>query len=230
LATNVMRWMHAFDQRVDRAFDRVRGRRRIDRMYYLASELGDYSLIWHLVGTARGLRSDHDADAAIRLAVVLLGEGLLVNQGVKRLVNRDRPIHETIRPHRLRTPRTSSFPSGHASAAFTAAGVLSDGDPLWPLYYGLAVIVATSRIHVRIHHGTDVVVGAALGVVLARLAKRLWPLRYRRRTSIQPFFRRPPQDASRKGKEWPVCRRGSTHHDFLRRDMGLPLPLRPQCP
>ncbi len=166
----------AFDQRVDRAFDRIRGHPRIDHAYYLASELGDFSLIWHLIGTARGLRSDRDADAAFRLAGILLAETLLVNQGVKRLVNRDRPIHEAIRPRRLRTPRSSSFPSGHASAAFTAAGVLSDGDPLWPLYYAVAVFVATSRIYVRIHHASDVVAGALLGAVLARVALRLWPL------------------------------------------------------
>ncbi len=166
----------AFDQRVDRAFDRIRGHARIDHAYYLASELGDYSLIWHLIGTARGLRSDREADAAIRLAAILLAESLLVNQGVKRLINRDRPIHEAVRPRRLRTPRTSSFPSGHASAAFTAAGILSEGDPLWPLYYAVAVFVATSRIHVRIHHASDVVAGALLGVVLARVARRLWPL------------------------------------------------------
>ncbi len=166
----------AFDRRVDLAFDRIRGHPRIDHAYYLGSELGDYSLIWHLIGTARGLRSDRDADAAIRLAAILLAESLLVNQGVKRLINRDRPIHEAVRPRRLRTPRTSSFPSGHASAAFTAAGVLSEGDALWPLYYAIAVFVATSRIHVRIHHASDVVAGAVLGVVLARLARKLWPL------------------------------------------------------
>lgn len=176
---NLLTGLHranSFDDRVDRAFDHIRGHRRIDRAYYLASELGDFSLIWHLIGTARGLRSDRDADAAFRLGVLLLAESLLVNQGVKRLVNRDRPIHETIRPHRLRTPRTSSFPSGHASAAFTAAGILSDGDPLWPIYYATAVFVATSRIHVRIHHASDVVAGALLGAVLARIAKRVWPL------------------------------------------------------
>jgi membrane-associated phospholipid phosphatase len=166
----------AFDRRVDRAFDRIRGHPHIDHAYYLASELGDFSLIWHLIGTARGLRSDRDADAAIRLAGVLLVETVLVNQGVKRLINRNRPIHEAIRPRRLRTPRSSSFPSGHASAAFTAAGVLSESDPLWPLYYAIATFVATSRIYVRIHHASDVVAGALLGVALARVARRLWPL------------------------------------------------------
>ena len=43
------------------------------------------------------------------------------------------------RPHRLRTPRTSSFPSGHASAAFSAAGVLTAGATRsGPLYYAIA--------------------------------------------------------------------------------------------
>lgn len=166
-----------FDALVDRAWGRtLRGRPKADRFFYLASELGDYSLIWHLLGSAQGLRSEHDADAAIRLAAVLLAESLLVNQGVKRLVRRPRPESLGVRPHRLRTPRTSSFPSGHASSAFTAAGILSHHDPaLRPLYYGVAVVVASSRVHVRIHHASDVIAGAALGAVLARVAIRVWP-------------------------------------------------------
>ncbi|GIT76941.1 MAG: hypothetical protein Ct9H300mP31_14720 [Acidimicrobiaceae bacterium] len=27
----------------------------MDRLFYTASELGDFSLIWHLLGTARGV-------------------------------------------------------------------------------------------------------------------------------------------------------------------------------
>ncbi len=170
--------IHRLDERVDAAWERaLRGRPLVDRTFYLASELGDFSLIWHLIGAAQGLRSDEDATATARLAVVLLAESLLVNQGVKRLVRRPRPVHDAQRPHALRTPSTSSFPSGHASSAFTAAGVLADRDPaLAPLYYGVAVVVATSRIHVRIHHASDVVAGAALGMVLAKVALRAWPL------------------------------------------------------
>jgi len=53
---------------------------------------------------------------------------------VKSFFRRKRPewLSETPRPHRLRRPRSSSFPSGHASAAFTAATILSEDDPLWP--------------------------------------------------------------------------------------------------
>ncbi|CAN5887705.1 hypothetical protein BH11PSE1_BH11PSE1_33740 [soil metagenome] len=153
-------------------FDQLNG-----LLLYLASDLGDFSLIWQFIGTAQGVRSDQDADASIRLGVVMLAESLLVNQGIKRLVNRPRPQPVDPRPMELRTPLTSSFPSCHASSAFTAAGILSEHDPaLRPLFYGVAIVVATSRIHVQIHHASDVIAGAALGVVFAKVATRAWPL------------------------------------------------------
>jgi undecaprenyl-diphosphatase len=80
------------------------------------------------------------------------------------------------RPLRLRQPLTSSFPSGHATAAFFGAALLRDGDPLWPLYYAVAVIVAASRVHVKIHHASDVIAGAALGAGLGELTRRLVPV------------------------------------------------------
>lgn len=175
---NLPTWIDRFDDTVDRRWGRLfRGRPGADRLFYLASELGDFSIVWHLLGAAQGLRSDRDADATVRLAVVLLGESLLVNQGIKRLVNRPRPQPVEPRPHDLRKPLTSSFPSGHASSAFTAAGVLGAHDPkLKPLYYAVAAVVATSRVHVQIHHASDVIAGAALGAVFAKVALRAWPL------------------------------------------------------
>ncbi|HKY68836.1 MAG TPA: phosphatase PAP2 family protein, partial [Acidimicrobiales bacterium] len=92
-----------------------------------------------------------------------------------RLFRRHRPAWEQERPRRLRRPRTSSFPSGHASAAMAAAGVLGQNDPLWPLYYAIGAVVASSRVYVKIHHPSDVVGGALVGFVLARAARHVWP-------------------------------------------------------
>lgn len=142
---------------------------------YAASELGDWSLIWQLVGTAQALRPGRRPESAARLAFILGVESVVVNRGIKSLFNRARPVPPGDRPHRLRQPRTSSFPSGHASAGFTFAGVASEGDRLAPLYYGLATMVAASRVHVKIHHASDVIGGAAVGFVLARIARRAWP-------------------------------------------------------
>ncbi|HJR24328.1 MAG TPA: phosphatase PAP2 family protein [Acidimicrobiales bacterium] len=167
-----------FDAAVDARLVRLRGHRALDRLMYGASELGDWSLVWHLVGLSQALLPGREPLSAVRLSLILGVESIVVNGGVKQLFRRVRPewISEDPRPHRLRQPRTSSFPSGHASSAFTAAGVLAaGGDPLWPLYYAIAVVVASSRAYVRIHHASDVIAGAALGVGLAALANQLWP-------------------------------------------------------
>jgi undecaprenyl-diphosphatase len=168
----------ALDDAVDQAFDHVRGKATADRVFYTASTLGDFSVLWGLLGSLRGLRSEPDADAAIRLLVCLGLESVLVNGLVKSLLPRTRPVHEGNHPHPLRTPKTTSFPSGHASAGFTAATLLADGQKApWRYgWYGLAAVVASSRIHTRAHHASDVVAGATLGLVLGRVVKRMWPL------------------------------------------------------
>ena len=167
-----------FDASTERAFNHLRGRKLADRAMYTVTELGDFGLIWLLIGAARGVRSPRHQRQFLRLAVCLGVESLLVNQGLKRLFRRVRPEVLEPRPHRLRTPLTTSFPSGHASSAMLAAALLSDDSPrLRPLWYGAAAVVASSRIHVRIHHGSDVVAGAVVGAALGVAAKRLWPLR-----------------------------------------------------
>ena len=166
-----------FDEAIDRRVDRVRGHRALDRLMYGATELGDWSLLWHLIGAGQALLPGRDPMSAVRLSMILGAESLVVNGGIKSVFQRHRPVWEEDRPrpHRIRRPGTSSFPSGHASAGFTAAGVLSQDDPLWPVYYGLAIVVASSRVYVKMHHASDVIAGAAVGVGLAALARRVWP-------------------------------------------------------
>jgi undecaprenyl-diphosphatase len=149
----------------------------MDRLFFTASELGDFSLVWHLLGTARGVTRRGGTREAARLAIALGAESALVNGLVKSAFKRERPVQSGERPHNLRQPLTSSFPSGHASAAFLAATLLSERSRVKPLWFGLATIVATSRIHVRIHHASDVVVGAGIGLTLGRLVRRAVPLR-----------------------------------------------------
>jgi undecaprenyl-diphosphatase len=166
-----------FDAAVDGFFERhLRGRPVVDRVFYSASALGDFSLIWHLLGAARGVRSDRDADAAIRLSVCLGVESVVVNGALKRLLPRNRPARSITRPLRLRAPKTTSFPSGHASAGFTAATLITDAGGSPAVWYPLALVVGLSRVHVSIHHASDVAAGAVVGVALGQIAKRAWPL------------------------------------------------------
>jgi undecaprenyl-diphosphatase len=166
-----------FDDRVDTAFDRVRGNPVADRIFYGASELGDFSLVWFILGALRGLRSERDWQAAVRVGAGLAVESALVNGVIKSFFRRRRPPVEGF-VHRLplRRPRTSSFPSGHATAAFSAAALLSEEDALWPLYYAVAAVVASSRVYVKMHHASDVVAGAAFGALMGRAARSVFPL------------------------------------------------------
>jgi len=162
-----------FDERVDELFEPLRANANTDRLFYWASTAGDFSLIWHICGGAKPILAGGRWRDAVRLSTVVGIESLLVNQGIKRLFGRVRPRRsEDSGERHLRQPITSSFPSGHASAAMTAAAVLSRGSRFGPLYYAIGVVVATSRIHVKMHHASDVVAGAATGFVLGAVATR----------------------------------------------------------
>ena len=210
----LLRGVGRFDAAVDRAFDRhVRDRRLADRVMYVASAVGDHGIIWFLCAGAQQARRRRAGAASwrpfVRTAAGIGIESALVNGPVKWIFRRDRPVVDAVRPLRLRQPRTSSFPSGHATSAFCAAALLRDGDPWWPLYYGAAVVVALSRVHVRIHHGSDVAGGIVLGIALGEVARHLVPL----------------DTESAGGRE-----RSTIHDHIVRRHLGLPLPLRPQRP
>ena len=161
------------DEAVDAWWERaLRGKPGLDRLMYLASEAANHSRLWHALGAAQAaIRRDHRP--ATELSVALLAEAVLVNGVIKTVVGRRRPVFVGDRPHALRQPLTSSFPSGHASAAMVAAALLSRRSRWSSLYYALAAAVALSRIHVRIHHASDVAAGLGVGAALGAVARRL---------------------------------------------------------
>ncbi len=158
------------DAKIDDWWDLLRGHSVVDRVFYTASEVADFSLLWHALGVIEAIIED-DPLVAVKVSGALGIESALVNGPVKSLFRRTRPVQEAERPLNLRQPKTSSFPSGHASAAVVAATLLSrhGNRTAW---CALAGIVATSRIHVRIHHASDVVGGLAAGAALAAVARR----------------------------------------------------------
>jgi membrane-associated phospholipid phosphatase len=163
-----------FDQRADELLEMLRGHPAADQLFLAASHLGDFSLIWHLIGITRGIIKRRP-DQVVVLAAMLGVESLIVNQGVKRLFRRDRPTATGDDRLRVRQPTTSSFPSGHASSATFAATVLSDwdGPALSALWFAVAAVVGTSRAYVRIHHASDVVGGTVVGLLLGLIGRRI---------------------------------------------------------
>ncbi|MFI5054443.1 MAG: phosphatase PAP2 family protein [Acidimicrobiia bacterium] len=169
--------VHAIDLQVDRWVERIRGP-MLDPVFYGASSAADHGLLWLAVGAGRAAAVG-DPGVAVRLALALGVESLVTNGPIKMCFRRvrpedDRPPDGPL-PYGMHRPISSSFPSGHAASAFTAAMLLRDS-PAAPLWFGLAAVVAGSRVYTRMHHASDVVAGAALGIALGALARRIVPL------------------------------------------------------
>jgi undecaprenyl-diphosphatase len=166
--------INAFDARVDQAVGTVRNP-ALDRIFYPLSSAADHSLLWFIIGAARAAQSG-DVAFALRFAAAMCLESAVTNGPAKVLFRRGRPIpHAEAEagplPYGLRRPVTSSFPSGHATAAFTAAVLLATPGQRGR-WYALAGLVAASRVYVRMHHASDVVGGAALGIAMGYGVKR----------------------------------------------------------
>jgi undecaprenyl-diphosphatase len=157
-----------FDDAVDQAVDRLRSP-TLDGVVYRLSSAADHSLLWHTCGAAVALARGGDLQFAARFAAAMGAESLLTNGAVKSLFGRIRPSEyaDIDFHHGLHRPITSSFPSGHATAAFCAATLLGGGP-----WYALATGVAATRVYVRLHHASDVAAGAAFGLALGVAFRR----------------------------------------------------------
>lgn len=156
----------------DRILEPLRRNRLSVAVFGFASRVGDFSIVWHVIGFVRAIGSRQRLGEAIALSCALGVESVVVNQGVKRLFRRERPTTSGDERFDVRTPSTSSFPSGHASSAVFAAVILTSyvGFPLAALVWVIAAIIALSRVVVRIHHVSDVLAGIATGAVLGAIA------------------------------------------------------------
>lgn len=161
-------WAGRFDRRVDASLEPLRARASIGSVFRFASRAGDFSMIWITIGLFIGLVIDRHLGHTAWFSAFIGAESVFVNQGVKRLFRRTRPTTTGDARYQVRKPRTSSFPSGHATSGFFAATLLTAwmGWPGAPLWFFIAVVVASSRAFIRIHHASDVVAGAAFGLTV----------------------------------------------------------------
>ena len=162
----------SFDSTGDRILEPLRANSITKTVFGFASTVGDFSIIWHITGLLYAIGSMDRLKQAIALSVALGAESIIVNQGVKRIFRRERPTVSGDDRFEVRTPSTSSFPSGHASSATFAAIILiwMTSFPLAILWIIMAGVVALSRVVVRIHHLSDIVGGVITGAVLGAIA------------------------------------------------------------
>jgi membrane-associated phospholipid phosphatase len=122
-----------------------------------------------LVDRRRGWKATRAVAPALWLATAT------VEHPIKKWFRRRRPFISLIEAIIVgRKPGSYSFPSGHSAAAFAGALLLAREYPARARgFFGLASLVAFSRIYLGVHYPGDVLSGSLLGVVLAKIYSRL---------------------------------------------------------
>ncbi|HZK79197.1 MAG TPA: phosphatase PAP2 family protein [Gemmatimonadaceae bacterium] len=131
----------------------------------------------YVVGRVRGSRRAEDIGLH-SVESVLLGGAIT---GVTKMVaGRARPYKDTANSRNFSLLRGfqgtdyQSFPSGHTTAAFAFASIISAETSHWwpqsrwvigPIFYGGAALTGVSRIYNQFHWTSDVVAGAAIGTL-----------------------------------------------------------------
>ena len=161
-----------FDSIGDKVFEPLRKNAVSQRVFSMASTVGAFRVVWHVIGLLCAITSVISFRETLSLSVALGCESLIVNQGLKRIFRRERPTVSGDERFDVRTPSTSSFPSGHASSATCAAIILTSftAMPLAIVWILVGVVVALSRVVVRIHHLSDILGGLVAGAVLGGIA------------------------------------------------------------
>jgi undecaprenyl-diphosphatase len=131
------------------------------------SAAGGAGLVWlALAAVALGMPRHRAAAWRVMLAIFL--SYALVDVVIKPLVARARPTLAASGRELPPTPASHAFPSGHATASFSAAVTVSR---MWPgtraLWWALAVLIGYSRIYLGHHYPLDIVGGAILGTLVA---------------------------------------------------------------
>lgn len=149
----------------------------LDRTLIVITRAANYSRLWLVVACALAVLDGERGRKAARRGLIAIAIAAGVANGpAKLLARRRRPssqLHSTL----IRTPRSTSFPSGHSAAAFAfVTGACAELPILAPVLVPLAGTVAYSRVHTGVHYPSDVAVGVGIGIGSGLLVAH-WPWR-----------------------------------------------------
>lgn len=169
----VPRWRRALasaDVRVFWYVHRGLARRWLDRFMRLYTHVGG---VLPSIGFCAGLIAAGGLNRAVGYTALLsLVSSHLLVQILKHQVERPRP-YLVLADHRVIVAPLSdySFPSGHTTASFAIAAVLSARWPgLAPVFLPAAALVGVSRTYLGHHYPSDVLAGALIGLLFAHLS------------------------------------------------------------
>lgn len=108
------------------------------------------------------------------ILATIMGEGLM-----KNLFERPRPFIDYPSLESILSKITGySFPSGHTTSSFAAAGVLATKIKKYRIvFWILAVSIAFSRLYLLVHYPSDVIVGILLGLLCSFIVVKVFAFR-----------------------------------------------------
>jgi membrane-associated phospholipid phosphatase len=139
---------------------------RADPILAACSRATDHAAGWLALGIV-GAASDRARRAKWLRGALAAGGAHAAAELVKRAAPRARPQLAGL-PPLAATPSPLSFPSAHTASSAAAAHGFRGVLPARALD-AAAVVIAFSRPYLGVHYPSDVVAGAALGIVVGRL-------------------------------------------------------------
>jgi membrane-associated phospholipid phosphatase len=128
---------------------------------------GNNGAVWFGVNVVLALADPSNRESWL-ICAALGPLAIGVNYAVKLLVRRPRPLLEGL-PPLGGAPSSLSFPSAHATSSFAVATAMTRVDGLAALAFLLAFALSLGRPYLGMHYPSDVLAGAALGVLIGIL-------------------------------------------------------------
>ena len=162
--------IHDFDMQILEWIANIRGY-YLDQIMIFITTIGNQGLVWIVLGLGLMVTKKYRFVGLVSLLALIIGT-LLTDVSMKFYFARVRPYtYLTDYKLLIEEPSSFSFPSGHATASFAAAGVIA----YYIKSYRFPVLVfaslmAFSRMYLYVHFTSDVIAGVLVGLSSSVLA------------------------------------------------------------